>query len=268
MLAKCPVNLLLTLNLKMKTFTLLFLSLVTTAFCDAQGIIRKIKKGAPKDSSQSIFNNIGKIGTSGRNLSNTDIINGLKEALTIGTDSAAKKLSRPNGFFANAALKILMPEDAKKAEATLRKVGMGSLVDKAILSMNRAAEDAAGGISNIFVNAVKQMTITDGLKILQGNDFAATEYLKLNTTAQLIEKMRPVIETSLAKVNALSYWKDVFTAYNKFSFTSKPVNTDLSSYVTEKSMSGIFLAIGQEEQKIRRDPAAQVTGLLKKVFGK
>lgn len=256
------------LTLNMKTYTFLILSLFATAFCDAQGIIGKLKTRTFGDSSQSIFNNIGKTGASGRTLSNTDIINGLKEALTIGADSAAKKLSRPNGFFANAALKILMPEDAKKAEATLRQVGMGSLVDKAILSMNRAAEDAAGGISNIFITAVKQMTITDGLKILQGNDFAATEYLKLNTTSQLTEKMRPVIETSLAKVNALSYWKDVFTAYNKFSFTSKPVNTDLSSYVTEKSMVGIFLAIGQEEQKIRKDPASQVTGLLKKVFGK
>jgi hypothetical protein len=161
-----------------------------------------------------------------------------------------------------------MPEEAKKAEATLRKAGLGSLADKAILSMNRAAEDAAGGISTIFIDAIKQMTVTDGLKILQGGDFAATEYLKTTTTAKLTEKMRPVIDASLAKVNATSYWKDAFTAYNKLSFGRNQVNTDLSSYVTEKAMSGIFYSIGQEEQKIRKDPAAQVTSLLKKVFGK
>lgn len=134
--------------------------------------------------------------------------------------------------------------------------------------MNRAAEDAAGGVSTIFINAVKGMTVTDGLKILRGGDFAATDYLKASTTSQLTEKMRPVIEASLAKVNATTYWKDVFTAYNKLAFGSKPVNTDLSSYVTERAMTGIFYSIGQEEQKIRKDPAAQVTGLLKKVFGK
>jgi len=134
--------------------------------------------------------------------------------------------------------------------------------------MNRAAEDAAGGISGIFIDAVKQMTVTDGLKILQGGDFAATEYLKLNTTAKLTEKMRPVIEASLNKVNATTYWKDAFTAYNKLPFSNSQVNTDLTAYVTERAMSGIFYSIGQEEQKIRKDPAAQVTSLLKKVFGK
>jgi hypothetical protein len=250
----------------MKKFTFLLWALTAVTFTNAQGILGKIKKATSKDSSGNILSAIGKGGTKG--LSNDEIISGLKEALSIGTDSAAKRLNKTDGFFANAALKILMPEEAKKAEATLRKAGLGSLADKAILSMNRAAEDAAGGISTIFIDAVKQMTVTDGLKILQGGDFAATEYLKSTTTAKLTEKMRPVIEASLAKVNATNYWKDVFTAYNKLSFGKAPVNTDLSSYVTEKSMTGIFYSIGQEEQKIRKDPAAQVTSLLKKVFGK
>ena len=257
----------------MKKFTFLLIAVASISLANGQGILGKIKKATTKDSTgKSVLSGLGKAvssgNTSGAGLSNADIINGLKEALSIGTDSAAKKLSRPDGFFKNAALKILMPEEAKKAEATLRKVGMGALVDKAILSMNRAAEDAAGGISTIFINAVKGMTVTDGLKILQGGDFAATEYLKATTTSQLTEKMRPVIEASLAKVNATTYWKDVFTAYNKFSFGGKQVNTDLSSYVTEKSMGGIFYSIGLEEQKIRKDPAAQVTSLLKKVFAK
>jgi hypothetical protein len=253
----------------MKKLSFLLLAVTAISFANAQGLLNKIKKATSKDSSGNIVSGINKtIGSGSKGLSNDDIINGLKEALTIGTDSAAKRLHKPDAFFANAALKILMPEEAKKAEATLRKAGLGNLADKAILSMNRAAEDAAGGISGIFIDAVKQMTVTDGLKILQGGDFAATEYLKLNTTAKLTEKMRPVIEASLNKVNATTYWKDAFTAYNKLPFTKSQVNTDLTAYVTERAMSGIFYSIGQEEQKIRKDPAAQVTSLLKKVFGK
>jgi hypothetical protein len=256
----------------MKKFTFLVFACATFTFCNAQGIFGKITKAVSKDSSKNILSSIGKAAgrTSalGKGLSSEDIINGLKEALSVGAENTQKNLNKTDGFFKNAALKILMPAEAQKAEKTLRQFGMGSLVDKAILSMNRAAEDAAGGISTIFVNAIKQMTVTDGLKILQGGDFAATDYLKQTTTAQLTEKMRPVIEASLAKVNATNYWKDVFTAYNKVSFTKKPVNTDLSAYVTEKAMSGIFLSIGEEEQKIRKDPAAQVTDLLKKVFAK
>lgn len=251
----------------MKKFTFLLCALAAVTFTNAQGILGKIKKATSKDSSGNILSAISKGGNT-KGLNNDEIISGLKEALSIGTDSTAKKLHKTDAFFTNAALKILMPEEAKKAEATLRKAGLGSLADKAILSMNRAAEDAAGGISTIFIDAIKQMTVTDGLKILKGGDFAATDYLKTTTTSKLTEKMRPVIEASLAKVNATSYWKDVFTAYNKLSFSKTPVNTDLSSYVTEKAMSGIFFSIGQEEQKIRKDPAAQVTALLKKVFAK
>jgi hypothetical protein len=251
----------------MKKFTLFLLALMILPFTQAQGILGKLNKAVKGDSSKNILGNINKItGKSTGSLSNDEIIRGLKQALTIATDSSAKRLNKADGFFANAAIKILMPEEAKKAEKTLRQFGMGSLVDKAVLSMNRAAEDAAGGISVIFWDAIKGMTLTDGLSILRGGDFAATEYLKKNTTAQLTEKMRPVIDQSLAKVNATTYWKDVFTAYNKL--TKQPVNTDLAAYVTERSMAGVFYSIGQEEQKIRKDPAAQVTDLLKKVFAK
>ncbi len=128
-------------------------------------------------------------------------------------------------------------------------MGMSSLVDKAILSMNRAAEDAASGVSTIFWDAIKQMSVGDGISILRGGDFAATEFLKKNTSASLIEKMRPVIQASLDKVNATNYWRDVFTAYNRFS--KQPVNTDLTAYVTTRAMDGIFYSIGLEEQKIR-----------------
>ncbi|RYY68787.1 MAG: DUF4197 domain-containing protein [Chitinophagaceae bacterium] len=249
----------------MKKFAFIVVSLSIVSFSQAQGILGKINKAVKGDSSKtgSILNKA--LGSKSSSLSNDEIIRGLKEALTIGTDSSAKRLNKADGFFANAAIKILMPEEAKKAEKTLRQFGMGSLVDKAVLSMNRAAEDAAGGISTIFWDAIKGMTVTDGLSILRGGDFAATDYLKKTTSAQLTEKMRPVIEASLNKVNATQYWKDVFTAYNKLSKT--PVNTDLSAYVTERSLTGVFYSVGQEEQKIRKDPAAQVTGLLKKVFG-
>lgn len=212
---------------------------------------------------KDVLNKVTK-NTSGSSLSNDDIISGLKEALRVGTDSSTKKLSKLDGFFGDAAIKILMPEEAKKVEKTLRSFGMGSLVDKAILSMNRAAEDAAKGVGDIFWNAIKQMSIKDGLQILRGGDFAATDYLKTNTTKVLTEKFRPVIDASLTKVDATKYWKDVFTAYNKFS--SSPVNTDLNAYVTEKALGGLFYNIGLQEQKIRKDPAAQVTDILKKVF--
>lgn len=248
----------------MKKLMLALLIIPVSVSVNAQkGLLGKVNKALGKDSTklQSVTSK-----TSGGSLSNDEIIKGLKEALTIGTDSSAKRLNKVDGFFADAAIKILMPEEAKKAEKTLRSFGMSPLVDKAILSMNRAAEDAAGGISTIFWDAIKQMSLSDGLSILRGGDFAATEYLKKNTTKTLTDKMRPVIQASLDKVNATQYWKDVFTAYNKFS--KQQINTDLTGYVTAKAMDGVFHEIGLEEQKIRKDPAAQVTDLLKKVFAK
>lgn len=241
---------------------LITLSVVISLFCihaSAQGL-----KGLVNKASKTVSGISG--GGSKDGLSNDDIISGLKEALRVGTDSSSKKLSKADGFFGDAAIKILMPEEAKDVESKLRSIGMGGMVDKAILSMNRAAEDAASGIGDIFWTSIRQMTVTDGLQILKGGDFAATEYLKKTTTPELTEKFRPVIETSLAKVEATKYWKDVFSKYNMFS--SKKVNTDLTAYVTEKALAGLFYNIGLEEQKIRKDPAAQVTGILKKVFGK
>lgn len=253
--------------MKKYVFPLALMFAVTNV--NAQGILNKINKAAKGDSSQNVLKSINSaIGnpSQGSGLSKEEIISGLKEALSVGTKNSTVKLGSVDGFFKDAALKILMPAEAKTAEKTLRNMGMGSLVDRAILSMNRAAEDAASGVGDIFLDAIRGMTVTDGLKILQGGDFAATEYLKANTSNSLVEKMRPVIQASLDKVNATSYWKDVFTAYNKVAF--KKVDPDLTTYVTGKAMDGIFYSVGQEEQKIRKDPAAQVTGLLKKVFGK
>lgn len=197
--------------------------------------------------------------------SSFQIASGLKEALTIGTQNTANRLSAPNGFFANAMLKILMPPEAQKVESTLRNVGLGGVVDKAILAMNRGAEEAAKSAAPIFINAIRQMSITDAIGILRGGDFAATNYFKEKTTAALTTAFSPVINNALKKVDATKYWADVFTVYNRFSKT--PVNTDLTAYVTERAISGIFHEVGLEEQKIRRDPAARVTELLKTVFG-
>jgi Protein of unknown function (DUF4197) len=252
-------------NIKMKKIiTILVVTLFSVVSLQAQILKDILGKVTKKDSTgKTVLNkNIG----GGAGLSNEDIISGLKDALRVGTDSSSKKLGKLDGYFADAAIKILMPAEAQKVEKTLRNLGMGSMVDKAILSMNRAAEDAAKGVGTIFWSSIKQMSIADGLQILKGSDTAATAYLKKTTTAELVTKFRPVIDSSLIKFDATKYWSDVFTAYNKVSL--KKVNTDLTAYVTERALSGLFYNIALQEQKIRKDPAAQVTGILKKVFGK
>ncbi len=213
------------------------------------------------DTAKQLLNSLPQSG----GLSTDDIAAGLKEALTVGTQNGTARLSAVDGFFANAAIKILMPPEAQKVENTLRNVGLGNVVDKAILSMNRAAEDAAKSATPIFIDAIKQMTISDAISILKGDDFAATNYFKQKTTVALTNAFAPVISKSLDKVDATKYWKEVFTVYNRFS--SNPVNTNLSAYVTGKAIDGIFHEIAIEEQKIRKDPVARVTDLLKKVFG-
>lgn len=206
--------------------------------------------------------------TSGKtSLTNDEIVSGLKEALSVGATNSANKLSSVDGFFANAAIKVLMPPEAKKVETALRTAGMGKLVDNAILSMNRAAEEASKSAAPIFVNAITSMSITDALNILKGSDTAATGYLRGKTVAALTSAFRPVIDTALQKTSATSYWKTVFDAYNKLPTTFNKINPDLAGYVTEKSLSGMFYQVAQEEQKIRKDPAARVSDILKKVFG-
>lgn len=195
-----------------------------------------------------------------------EISRGIKEALEIGTVRGADQLSAKDGFFGNMAVKILFPTEAQKVEKTLRSIGLGSLADNVILSLNRAAEDAAKEAKPIFVSAIKQMSITDATNILLGNKDAATSYFKRVTTAQLLEKFKPVITTSLSKVGATKYWSDAALAYNKLPLV-KPVNTDLSAYVAQKAIDGMFIQVAQEELKIRDNFAARSTGLLQKVFG-
>jgi hypothetical protein len=174
--------------------------------------------------------------------------------------------SQLDGYFKNPKIKIPFPPDVKKVEDKLRQIGLGSEVDKFILTLNRGAEDAAKEAKPIFVSAIRQMTIQDAWSILRGSDNAATEYLKRTTSAQLREKFQPVIASSLSKVNATKYYSDLVTQYNRIPFVEK-VNPDLNDYATTKAMDGLFLLIADEEKKIREDPVARTTELLKRFFG-
>lgn len=203
---------------------------------------------------------------SGGNPSVTEMGLGIKQALEIGTSNGSDRLSAKDGFLGNLAVKILFPPEAQKVEKTLRSIGLGALADNVITSLNRAAEDAAKEAKPIFISAIKQMTIADATNILLGSKDAATNYFKRVTTAQLMEKFKPVITASLSKVGATKYWGDAAGQYNKLPLV-KPVNTDLSSYVAQKAIDGMFIQVAQEELKIRENIGARSTALLQKVFG-
>lgn len=208
----------------------------------------------------------GATGTTGK-LTNEDIIAGLKEALNVGSKNASGLASKVDAYYKNPAMFIPFPPEAKKIQETLISLGQTKLVNDFTLTVNRAAEDAAKEAAPIFINAVKAMTIKDGLNILNGSNDAATKYLKTNTQAELIKKFRPVIEKSLSKVNATKYWETIITTYNKVPTVTK-MNPDLAGYTTQKAIDGLFLLVAKEELKIRQDPAARVTAILQKVFGK
>ena len=197
-------------------------------------------------------------------LGNDEIIAGLKEALTVGTEKGTSILSKENGFLGNELLKIVIPTDAQKIEKTLRNVGLGKQVDDAILTMNRGAEEACKKAAPIFVDAIKKMTVQDAVGILKGADTAATVYLKNNTTNSLSTAFKPIIDSALEKVGATKYWSTMVTTYNKFSM--QKINPDLSAYVTERALQGVFTQIAAEEKNIRKNPVARSSELLKKVF--
>jgi hypothetical protein len=239
-------------------------------------LVSVVVSGFAQDSTKKKSSLFGKVTSavssvksgSGTSLSNDEIVSGLKEALSLGAKKSAEKLSAADGFFKDAAVKVLMPPEAQKVEKTLRSIGAGKLVDDAILSFNRAAEDASKSAAPIFVDAVKNMSVQDALGILKGADTAATHYLKKTTTARLTTAFKPSIDSSLAKVNATRYWSLVVDKYNSLPTTFNKVNSDLPSYVTEKAMSGIFHYVAEEEKQIRANPAARVNDILKKVFAK
>jgi hypothetical protein len=193
-----------------------------------------------------------------------EVAAGLREALTVGTTRSVGRLSAVDGYFGNAALRILLPPEARKVEQRLRSIGMGRQVDNAIVAMNRAAEDAAKSATPVFVKAIREMTLPDALGILRGTDTAATEYLQRTTVSGLTTAFRPIIDSSLRKVDATRHWNNIFTAYNKVA--REKVDPDLASWVTNKALEGLFRQLASEERLIRKDPVARSSELLRRVF--
>ena len=192
---------------------------------------------------------------------------GVKEALLQGVTTAVLNLNKTDGFYGSEFYKMLMPPDAKKIEKTVRDLGMGSKVDDAILAINRGAEEAAGLAKPIFVDAIKEMTLADALKIVKGEKNAATNYFREKTRTKLVTAFTPSVKTSLENVNATKYYGDIVNTYNKLPTTFKKANPDLTSYVVEKALDALFDQVAKEEANIRANPAARASDILKKVFG-
>ncbi len=199
-------------------------------------------------------------------LTNEEVIKGLKEALTIGTNNSAAAASVTDGFNKNAEIHIPWPAEAQVMRDKLIQMGFQAKVTEFEISLNRAAEEAAKNAAPIFVNAVTGMSVGDGFAILKGQDTAATHYLREKTYAPLKEKFLPVVKTAIEKVNVTAYWTPLVTTYNKLPLVKKQ-NPDLNEYVTNKAINGLMVLIGKEEAKIRNNAGSRVTDLLKKVFG-
>ena len=213
-----------------------------------------------------ILNDAKKVLDPSKPLTSAEVSSGLKEALINGITKGTDLTSKLDGYYKNPEIKIPFPPDVKKVEDKLRQLGMGSDVDKFVMTLNRGAEDAAKEAKPIFISAIKQMTIDDAFSILKGHPDAATQFLKKTTTVQLKEKFKPIVQTSLDKVSATKYYGDLVGNYNRVPFVSK-VNPDLNEYATDMAIQGLFTMIAKEEKSIRQDPAARTTDLLKKVFG-
>jgi hypothetical protein len=198
-------------------------------------------------------------------ISNTDIAAGLKQALDLGIEKQVSKLTETDGFYKNDLVKILLPEDLQKVDKALRDIGLSSLADEGLKMLNRAAEDAVKEAIPIFINAVKEMTFTDAKNILLGNDDEATKYLTNKTQTDLYNKFNPVIKNSFSKVGADQIWNNLITKYNSIPFTSN-VNPDLTDYVTNEALKGVYTMISVEEKAIRTNFESRTTNLLKKVF--
>jgi hypothetical protein len=233
-----------------KIYLIVFIAVIALQNSDAQ-ILKNAKKllnAAPKGFTEQ------------------DAANAIKEALVNGTGESVKVVSMLNGYWGNPEIKIPFPPEAKEMESKLRAIGLGKKVDEFNESMNRAAEKAAAEAKTIFVAAIKGLTVKDAINIVKGENNAATMYLKNTTSPELNSKFQPVIKTSLDNVSATKYWTDLVTAYNKIPLVKKQ-NPNLTEYVTDKAINGLFVMIAKEELKIRKDPVARTSELLKKVFG-
>jgi len=212
-----------------------------------------------------VFKQLGIGQTSG--LSDEKIGSGLKEALKIGTENAVGLTGKTDGYFLNQAIKILMPEKLRTLEKGVRAVGYGPQVDEFVLSMNRAAEKAAPAAKDIFWNAIGEMTFEDARKIWSGKETAATDYFKAKTTDKLTATFRPVVEKTTNETGVTRQYKELVGKYESIPFVKKET-FDIDGYVVTKALDGLFHVVGEEERKIRTNPQARVTDLLKEVFGK
>lgn len=205
-------------------------------------------------------------GAAAPGLTNDEVISGLKEALSVGAKNSGDMGSKLDGFYKNPAIFIPWPQEAIKMKEKLSQLGFDGKIQEFEQSLNRAAEEASKQAAPIFVDAVKNMTIADGMGILRGGDTAATHYLREKTTAQLTDKFRPVVKDAITKVNVTKYWEPLVSKYNMIPGVQKQ-NPDLEAYVTGRAVNGLFKLVLDEEKKIRKDPVARVTDILKKVFG-
>ena len=215
-----------------------------------------------------LFKNLPQLPSSGGGvLGDARIAQGLKEALRVGTENAVGLTGRVDGYFANQAIKILMPERLKSLEQGLRLIGQGDRVDELVLGMNRAAEKAAPFAREIFVDAIGEMSIDDARKILAGPDTAATDYFKSKTTTKLTSAFQPVVERTMNEVGVARQYKDLLGQAQAIPFF-RAEDYDLNHYVVGKSLDGLFHVVGDEERKIRTNPTARTTDLLRDVFSR
>lgn len=234
----------------MKKILLLFLLLPTLTMAqDCQDLLNQVK------------DKLNQVNTSG----SVDIAAGLKEALNNGITKQVIKLTATDGFYKNEMVKIVLPDELKKVDKTLRKLGMSKLADSGIKSLNRAAEDAVKEATPIFLNAIKSMSFSDAKSILMGKETAATDYLKGTTSTALYAKFSPVVQQSIGKVGADKIWASIIKKYNSIPTVAK-VNPDITDYVTNKAMDGVFKMVSVEEKDIRTNIKSRTSDLLKKVF--
>ncbi|GAA4360565.1 DUF4197 domain-containing protein [Kangiella marina] len=198
-------------------------------------------------------------------LSEQTVVAGLKQALEVGTKNSVNSTNRPGGFSNNPLIKIVVPEKLDNAASTLRKVGLGSYVDNFEMQMNRAAEKASGEATEVFIGAISSMSIADAWGILRGGDNAATDYFRTKTQTSLERRFQPIITSSMEKVGFYNDYKQLLGAYEKLPFADKP-NMNIEDYVMQETLGGLFTLVAQEERKIRDNPVARTTELLRKVF--
>ncbi len=246
------------MKLKKTSIVLLIASTITS--CSSQTLKSVV------DAATAVEKTLNSSTSGVKPLSNDEVINGLKEALTVGTNNSTASASKLDGFYKNAALFIPFPPEAIKVKNTLDELGLQSQTDKFVMTLNRAAEEAAKNAAPVFIDAIKGMNITDGFAILRGGDSAATHYLKSKTTNELTQKFTPIVQAAINKVELTKYWSPLISEYDKIPFVQKQ-NPDLTAYVTNRAMLGLFKLVAAEELKIRKDPVARVSDILKRVFG-